>query len=103
MVSAPARICASVRSRALPSSPSARAARRALTASPLSLKDLHQPRGQLGAAALLFVLEEHESFAPRLLANPPRPVAQVAVAEVLAPEPQVAPVGGGDQGCCRLL
>ena len=77
---------------ALPVSP--RRARAGPRASPPVSAHLHQPRRQLRAPSLLLVLHEHVGLAPGLLADAPGPVLQLLVAEVLAPQAQVAPVGG---------
>src|SRR5439155_16325259 len=62
----------------------------------LPAAELRQPGRELRALPFFLVLQEHVCVGPRLLADAPGPVAQIVVAEVLAPQAQIPPVGGGD-------
>src|SRR6185503_9470931 len=59
--------------------------------------ELRQASRQVRPLPFFLVLQEHVGVVPRLLADAARPRAQLLVAEVLAPKPEVAPVGGGDE------
>src|SRR5437764_340306 len=67
------------------------------------LCQLQETRSQLGAFAFVFMLEEEEGVAPRLLLELLRPVAEVAVVVLGAAQAEIAPIGRGDERDFQLI
>jgi hypothetical protein len=53
--------------------------------------------------ALVFVFEEHERVVPILALDATNPRQQFGGAVVRSPQPQIAPIGGGDEGRVEIV